>query len=452
MADRFSHWRRWAPRSIAGRGVLLALLLLVSVGAPAYCVHAALKADQQRQDFAALEATLGVALTAYLDAAPKIEPTQQRALRDVAAAGERVRWAGVFGPDQEGVEFRRRTSLPRDEILAQIDFHADAPRTAPVIIDGHPAPRYRLFVLPRPDETLLAAIVDVDGLPASTAPLTLTMASAALALGLVLAFVGFQKLVVKPLIDIAKQASAAQHELALRDLDGDAPAELAGLLGSVESTVRELKQWRTHATYLQNAFDSELVKKTRSVRQALEQAERHAETDPLTKLRNRRVLERLLPDLINEHHAAGRELTAVVVDVNNFKRLNDTRGHQVGDELLGFVGDLLRSTTRRGADLAVRYGGDEFVLLLPDTDADEAVHLARRVGALFGQRARTMPATNPPVGLSFGVASLLAHQAETGENLLKLADAAMYFAKRHGLVAATLDDARQAQRQQPPRT
>jgi diguanylate cyclase (GGDEF)-like protein len=120
-----------------------------------------------------------------------------------------------------------------------------------------------------------------------------------------------------------------------------------------------------------------------------------------------------------------------VLDVDNFKNLNDSLGHAAGDELLVFLGELLRRAVRE-TDLAIRMGGDEFALVLPETDLEKAVEIVRRLTALFGQMVRTLPPIECRPSLSVGVAALRSTGARSGKELLRAADTALYQAKQRG--------------------
>ncbi len=153
--------------------------------------------------------------------------------------------------------------------------------------------------------------------------------------------------------------------------------------------------------------------------------------DPLTGLYNRRYLENVLPRELNRSVRMQRPMAIVMVDIDHFKRFNDTYGHKAGDLVLQAVA---RNMTEflRGSDLACRYGGEEFVLLISDMDGESAV---RRVERLL-ERVALMTIEIEGLGLptitfSAGVASCPQHAVEQAQ-LLGLADAAMYAAKNTG--------------------
>jgi diguanylate cyclase (GGDEF)-like protein len=140
-----------------------------------------------------------------------------------------------------------------------------------------------------------------------------------------------------------------------------------------------------------------------------------ARADPLTGLGNRKALDEDLPRLLAAAHRQGTPLSVVALDVDGMKAVNDRHGHAAGDRLLSHFAALLRRCIR-GQDLAVRSGGDEFILLLPDTDAAGAHRLVKRIraaGAIGG----------PDVAFGAGVATSTLDA--TGEWLLALADDAL---------------------------
>jgi diguanylate cyclase (GGDEF)-like protein len=149
--------------------------------------------------------------------------------------------------------------------------------------------------------------------------------------------------------------------------------------------------------------------------------------DPLTGLWNRRYFEERLKEELSRAARAGinRCFTVVIVDLNRFKEINDQYGHLIGDELLKWVGNFLM-THLRAHDVACRTGGDEFMLLLPDLSAADAVHVIARLRAQFCQANLDRVI---PVGLSIGSASW-PEASKSCDMLLARADAAMYKDKR----------------------
>src|SRR6185436_6180964 len=106
--------------------------------------------------------------------------------------------------------------------------------------------------------------------------------------------------------------------------------------------------------------------------------EQMAATDPLTGLYNRRHFARVLEQLFAEAQRYDKDLACVMIDLDGYKQLNDTYGHQIGDQLLTMAGKVITANMRR-MDIAARYGGDEFVLLLPQAGVEEANNAATRI-------------------------------------------------------------------------
>ncbi|MBB3221142.1 diguanylate cyclase [Pseudoduganella umbonata] len=152
--------------------------------------------------------------------------------------------------------------------------------------------------------------------------------------------------------------------------------------------------------------------------------------DPLTQLYNRRYLDETLKRELARAVRRGAPLAVIMLDLDHFKRVNDTFGHEAGDLLLRHVGTLLLQSIR-GSDVACRYGGEELILLLPDCSLE---HATARAGRLRQQIRALNLAVNKDVltaSASFGVAAYPVH-GDTPEALLQAADAAMYAAKHGG--------------------
>lgn len=166
------------------------------------------------------------------------------------------------------------------------------------------------------------------------------------------------------------------------------------------------------------------------LRASVTQSMELAVTDGLTGLHNRRYLDGHLKLLIDRSNARGREMSVCITDIDRFKQINDTHGHDAGDAVLREFANRLR-TAVRGADLACRYGGEEFVLVMPDTSAQTAATVAERLRMTIEQEPFQVGAgAMLRVTASLGIASLL--PGDGPEALMKRADAALYEAKRTG--------------------
>lgn len=155
-------------------------------------------------------------------------------------------------------------------------------------------------------------------------------------------------------------------------------------------------------------------------------------TDPLTGLCNRRELELRMDAELNHARRYGGPASVVMMDLDHFKRINDTYGHQAGDKMLREVAELLRRLSR-SSDVVARYGGEEFVMILPHTDKEQAVEAAQRLRqAVENLRVRWAGASEPlTITISCGVASLRPGE-DSAASVLGRADRRLYQAKAQG--------------------
>ena len=166
--------------------------------------------------------------------------------------------------------------------------------------------------------------------------------------------------------------------------------------------------------------------------QMLDQLRQQATFDELTKLNNRREFDRLIVDEWQRSVRFKHPFALVILDIDFFKRVNDTHGHQVGDEVLRHVASLLAGQVRI-VDKLARYGGEEFALIMVEISRSEARDVVDRLRALLEETPYVMPEKNITieVTLSAGVATM-PEDADTVEQLIAAADEALYTAKRLG--------------------
>jgi diguanylate cyclase (GGDEF)-like protein len=158
----------------------------------------------------------------------------------------------------------------------------------------------------------------------------------------------------------------------------------------------------------------------------------NAATDGLTGLYNRRLFNEYCDNEVNRARRYNQQLAVVILDLHRLKEVNDRNGHLKGDEALRLAATTLRKTLR-ASDLAFRIGGDEFALLLPETDPDQAAKLCKRVRALYESQVPSLELDMSDVTLDFGVA-VLPNDGEEKEGLLRLADERLYQLKFAGRV------------------
>jgi two-component system, cell cycle response regulator len=162
-----------------------------------------------------------------------------------------------------------------------------------------------------------------------------------------------------------------------------------------------------------------------------EQMRHLAETDPLTNCFNRRALMEKLEQEMDRAARYATLLTGMMIDIDNFKQINDTHGHLVGDRVLKQLANLLKRE-QRSVDIVARYGGEEFVVLLPETTSAESRNFAERILRRvathdFGEQGKPVRVT-----ISVGIASYPDERVSDGESLLRLADSHLYRAKSDG--------------------
>jgi diguanylate cyclase (GGDEF)-like protein len=174
-----------------------------------------------------------------------------------------------------------------------------------------------------------------------------------------------------------------------------------------------------------------LRERNEQLQESLKRVEEVAATDPLTGLYNRRHFSHLLEQFFAETQRYEKDLSCVMIDLDGYKKFNDTYGHQVGDQLLQLAAKVISANLRR-MDVAARYGGDEFVLLLPHASDGEAAGVAQRIREEFKLASAAMLKRPSGVTMSAGVASLRTQHTSHADQLVAIADAALYKAKEDG--------------------
>ncbi|RMH27562.1 MAG: diguanylate cyclase [Planctomycetota bacterium] len=187
--------------------------------------------------------------------------------------------------------------------------------------------------------------------------------------------------------------------------------------------------YRLHAGLTRSL--AELVQRNRELAETADRLEQMASTDPLTRLNNRWWLKQRLDATFAVAARYGSDLSCMMIDLDGFKAVNDTHGHQHGDRVLSLTGELIAQQIR-ASDAAARYGGDEFIVLMPRTSADTAVALAQRLLRAFDATVRPVAEADEPCSMSIGIACLSISRPGAAETLIRHADLALYAAKRAG--------------------
>ena len=198
-------------------------------------------------------------------------------------------------------------------------------------------------------------------------------------------------------------------------------------IGSLEAAFNRMADQHQHTHERIIRLNVELE---RRVAQRTQQLRELASREPLTGLYNRRYFNETLERRFSEALRYNADLSCIMIDMDGFKAVNDEYGHQVGDELLQLAAGTVASQLRT-ADVAARFGGDEFVALLPQTDAESARVLAERILEKFAQDiAERHPKLQTT--MSIGIASLASLEENTPQALIRKADSLLYLAKEGG--------------------
>jgi two-component system cell cycle response regulator len=179
-----------------------------------------------------------------------------------------------------------------------------------------------------------------------------------------------------------------------------------------------------------------VVRLEQSLRESTARVELLSITDELLGVFNRRYMNKKLPDEIQRAHRYKRPLSIVIADLDHFKNVNDRLGHQAGDEVLKSFARLAQSRLRQSCDWIARFGGEEFVLVLPEATSAEAAIVAERIRQACSSAPLLTTTTEIRVTASFGVAELQLEEGRPPEVqldfLLRRADAALYRSKNGG--------------------
>jgi diguanylate cyclase (GGDEF)-like protein len=173
--------------------------------------------------------------------------------------------------------------------------------------------------------------------------------------------------------------------------------------------------------------------------QRLSSVKNLATYDTLTGLYNRRYFDERFGMEVQQAFVNKSSLSLILIDIDHFKKVNDTYGHLEGDKILRGVGSLLKNSVRKN-DTVARYGGEEFVLILPETNLEAASMIAERIRQVVESTAFDVENAHIRVTISLGISSFPSHRPRSKEELVKMADLALYHAKGEGRNRVSLYD------------
>ncbi len=222
----------------------------------------------------------------------------------------------------------------------------------------------------------------------------------------------------------------AEFSTALKSLSGQLNTGKGNLKTIIATAITAANNAQTRNTELEKRL-AESSHQIEQLKDALSQVRSEADTDPLTGIATRGVFDRELPREVKRANAK-RPLSLMMLDIDFFKKVNDTYGHQVGDFVLRRLAAVLKQITK-GKDIAARYGGEEFAIILPDTNLVDAHKLAETIRAGVNAtplKDRAMDVNVGRISISVGVSSL--KPGEEPKELIRRADEALYKAKHEG--------------------
>jgi diguanylate cyclase (GGDEF)-like protein len=442
-ASRPAGWRDLmaSSRSLQVRATILVVVLTLSVSTvvSGYLLRSSIRAARDLH----INQTVRMASMLARATGPLVaseDRTALQALVEDMTGGPALLYVQVLSPEREelasaqrrgsGLLHRLRTdksaAMPRPEAPV---YHPPTNAAAAYIDAIYPVTTIHFVDGPRGRRSELVGYlrvgVSASGLErpiANKLDLVTGVGILAIAIAIPLGFALVRR-IVSPLQELGQ----VMQEFSAGRLDIRMPVRRQDEIGALEEAFNRMADQHqvTHERIVRlNAeLEQRVAERTRQLRDL-------ASREPLTGMYNRRHFQEVLQQRLAEAIRYQTNLACMMIDVDDFKRVNDTYGHQAGDDLLVLISKTIRSQLRE-ADLAARYGGDEFVVLLPHTEADRARVLGERiVERLAIELQSKFP--EAPSSLSVGIASLHDVSDPSAEELLKAADRALYAAKTAG--------------------
>ncbi|HER34333.1 MAG: GGDEF domain-containing protein [Halothiobacillaceae bacterium] len=215
----------------------------------------------------------------------------------------------------------------------------------------------------------------------------------------------------------------------VRQIDrSDSVEAMRSLTEEVMEDTRQIEKTALESSDQMNSAGDQITK----LRKELESARRDARTDPLTGLPNRRGLADMLQRQVTAAHTTGEKAAFMLADIDHFKQINDNYGHLVGDKILRFIARTLREHVK-GQDQVLRYGGEEFAIILPATPPEGALAVANKLRGMISQSKLRLAESGRELGeltISIGVTNVI--PSDFPDGVIQRADDALLAAKRKG--------------------
>lgn len=210
--------------------------------------------------------------------------------------------------------------------------------------------------------------------------------------------------------------------------------EVGVIQNAVVSMVNKINAYNHILSEANLSLEEKIQERTQELLEANERLKSLSVTDELTQLSNRRYFSEYFEKTWELAKRKGVNVSLVLCDIDFFKMVNDTHGHQIGDEVLKSVATALKESLKRNTDFVARYGGEEFVIVMYDANFEEASLVCQRIQENLKKDQLVTPEGTKiePVTMSFGISSLIPKNDENCESIIKNADDALYEAKRSG--------------------
>ena len=178
-------------------------------------------------------------------------------------------------------------------------------------------------------------------------------------------------------------------------------------------------------------LERKVIQRTKKLEETQKELIEQANRDPMTKLYNRRYFNEVIKQLIQISQREETSLSIMIIDIDNFKNINDSYGHQIGDDVINNLADIFRNTVRT-SDISIRFGGEEFIIVLPNTNIENGLIISEKVRTSV-EESTTEVENNIKIKFTISIGLSLINQDDKNiENALRKADKALYKSKQNG--------------------